>query len=99
MRDVLDELPTIKLTFKEKMIGYPYGTLPRLLLFWITREALRTNSPRIELGNSLAKFMEELGERIRDPHIIDQNADVKTFQETVEVIKLDGAWRMMPSTN
>jgi hypothetical protein len=46
---------------KNKLIGYPYGTIPRLLLFWITTEALRTKNPRIELGNSLAQFMEALG--------------------------------------
>lgn len=46
---------------KKKTIGYPYGTLPRLLLFWLITEAVRTNSPRIELGKSLANFMEKLG--------------------------------------
>jgi hypothetical protein len=46
---------------KEKSIGYPYGTLPRLLLFWITTEAVRTKSPRIELGESLSNFMGKLG--------------------------------------
>ncbi len=46
---------------EEKSIGYPYGSLPRLLLFWITTEAVRTNSPRIELGSSLSQFMEKLG--------------------------------------
>jgi len=46
---------------KDKSIGYPYGTIPRLLLFWITTEAIRTKNPRIEMGNSLAKFMEDLG--------------------------------------
>lgn len=45
---------------KDKSIGYPYGTIPRLLLFWITTEAIRTKNPRIELGNSLAQFMETL---------------------------------------
>lgn len=44
-----------------KTMGYPYGTLPRLLLFWLITEAVRTNSPRIELGKSLSKFMEKLG--------------------------------------
>jgi hypothetical protein len=42
-------------------IGYPYGNVPRLLLFWITTEALRTGSRRLELGGSLAGFMRELG--------------------------------------
>jgi hypothetical protein len=48
-------------TKKKKSIGYPYGTLPRLLLFWITTEAVRTNNPHIELGKSLSNFMEKLG--------------------------------------
>lgn len=41
--------------------GYPYGTLPRLLLFWMTTEAVRTGSRRLELGSTLASFMRELG--------------------------------------
>ncbi|MFM7855625.1 MAG: replication protein RepA, partial [Flammeovirgaceae bacterium] len=40
---------------------YPYGTIPRLLLFWITTEAVRTKSRRLELGDSLTKFMQEIG--------------------------------------
>jgi hypothetical protein len=46
---------------EDKQVGYPYGTIPRLLLFWLTTEALRTKSRRVELGNSLADFMRELG--------------------------------------
>jgi hypothetical protein len=42
-------------------IGYPYGTVPRLLLFWITTEALRTKQRRLELGDTLATFMLDLG--------------------------------------
>jgi hypothetical protein len=41
--------------------GYPYGALPRLVLFWITAEAVRTKSPRLELGHSLHSFMRQLG--------------------------------------
>jgi hypothetical protein len=48
-------------TRKRESYGYPYGTIPRLLLFWITTEALRTKSPRLELGHSLTTFMRELG--------------------------------------
>ena len=44
-----------------KSYGYPYGIIPRLLLFWITTEALRTKARRLELGNSLSGFMTELG--------------------------------------
>lgn len=46
---------------EKKPFGYPYGTIPRLLLFWITTEALRTKNPRLELGTNLSSFMRELG--------------------------------------
>ena len=39
----------------------PYGSLPRLLLAWVCTEAVRTQSRKIVLGNSLAKFMRTLG--------------------------------------
>lgn len=41
--------------------GYPYGIIPRLLLFWMTTEALRTKNRRLELGHSLSEFMREVG--------------------------------------
>jgi hypothetical protein len=41
--------------------GYPYDTLPRLLLFWMTTEAVRNGSRRLELGSTLVAFMRELG--------------------------------------
>lgn len=44
-----------------KPIGYPFGSIPRLLIFWLTAEAIRTKSRRIELGNNLAAFMRQLG--------------------------------------
>lgn len=40
--------------------GLPYGTYPRLLLAWMTTEAVRTRSPQLELGDSLAAFMTKL---------------------------------------
>jgi hypothetical protein len=41
-------------------IGLPYGSYPRLLLSWLTTEAVRTKSPILELGPSLSAFMAEL---------------------------------------
>lgn len=41
-------------------LGYPFGTIPRLLLFWITTEVLRKQNRRIELGITLAEFMRKL---------------------------------------
>ena len=50
------------LNFKTgKSYGYPYGTIPRLLLAWVTTEALRTGSRRLELGGRLSDFMMKLG--------------------------------------
>ena len=63
---------------KKKLIGYPYGTIPRLLLFWITTEAIRTKNPRIELGDSLSQFMEELG---LDPKGTGKRSDFKRLKE------------------
>jgi hypothetical protein len=41
--------------------GLPYGTYPRLILIWMTTEALRTGERRLELGRSLSSFMGQLG--------------------------------------
>lgn len=41
--------------------GLPFGIIPRLLLTWMTTEAKRTNNPRLDLGDSLADFMRQLG--------------------------------------
>ena len=43
------------------LIGYPYGNMPRLLLYWINSEAVRTKSKHLELGSNLSRFMTELG--------------------------------------
>ena len=42
-------------------IGLPYGTVPRLLLSWLTTEAVRTKSRELVLGESLSGFMRQLG--------------------------------------
>jgi len=42
-------------------IGLPYGTIPRLLLSWLTTEAVRTKQSEIVLGHTLGKFMSQLG--------------------------------------
>ncbi|MEM6254823.1 MAG: replication protein RepA [Cyanobacteria bacterium P01_D01_bin.156] len=46
---------------KNQAVGLPYGCIPRLLLFWITTEALRNKSRKLMLGDSLASFMRDLG--------------------------------------
>lgn len=50
---------TVSITGRKKY-GLPYGTYPRLLLAWMTTEAVRTKSRELELGGSLAAFMAKL---------------------------------------
>jgi hypothetical protein len=42
-------------------VGLPYGSVPRLLLAWLTTEAVRTRSRALALGDSLSEFMRHLG--------------------------------------
>ena len=39
----------------------PFGNLPRLLLAWVSTEAVRTQSRELVLGRSLSEFMRTLG--------------------------------------
>ena len=39
----------------------PYGNLPRLLMAWLSTEAVKTQSRELVLGKSLSDFMRELG--------------------------------------
>lgn len=41
-------------------IGLPYGCIPRLLLSWISTEAVRTKDRNLILGKNLSSFMSEL---------------------------------------
>ena len=43
-------------------VGLPYGSLPRLLVAYLTTEAVRTNSREVNLGGSLSGFMAHLKE-------------------------------------
>ena len=39
----------------------PFGNIPRLLLAWLSTEAVRTQNREIVLGRSLSEFMRSLG--------------------------------------
>ena len=41
--------------------GVPYGSYPRLILAWMTTEAVKTGQRQVVLGQSLSDFMRELG--------------------------------------
>ena len=42
-------------------VGLPYGSIPRLLMAWLTTEAVRIKERRLTLGDTLSSFMRELG--------------------------------------
>jgi len=42
-------------------IGLPYGSIPRLLLAWVTTEAVKNKCRELELGESMSAFMSALG--------------------------------------
>lgn len=44
-----------------KPYGLPYGTIPRLLLYWIITEAVRKKSRSLSLGRSLNDFLRLVG--------------------------------------
>ena len=41
-------------------VGLPYGNIPRIVLAWLTTEAVKTRSRDIVLGETLSQFMREL---------------------------------------
>lgn len=51
---------TISPEGKPESLGIPYGVIPRLLLCWLTTEAVRTQEREIVLGRSLSDFMRKL---------------------------------------
>jgi hypothetical protein len=46
--------------FSRKGVGLPYGSVPRLLMAWLTTEAVRTKTPELALGPTLSGFMAQL---------------------------------------
>jgi Plasmid encoded RepA protein len=46
--------------FARRDVGLPYGSVPRLLMAWLTTEAVRTKEPVLTLGPTLSSFMAEL---------------------------------------
>lgn len=42
-------------------LGYPYGSVPRLLLAWVGREVTQKREREVVLGRTLGEFMNDLG--------------------------------------
>jgi hypothetical protein len=45
---------------KGHLIGVPYGSIARLILLYLQTEAIRTNSPEVELGRSMKSWMSRM---------------------------------------
>jgi hypothetical protein len=87
----------------------PYGNLPRLLLAWVCTEAVRTQTKRLILGQSLSSFMQQLGiqsdsggsrgDRTRLKNQIDRlfNCHIDMIYESKEV-KVSTGGRFAPKT-
>lgn len=72
-------------------IGLPYGAVPRLLLAWVTTEAVKTRSRELELGDSMAAFMAELGMSRQGSNIASlKNQTRRLFNATVSATYDDG---------
>jgi hypothetical protein len=67
-----------------KSYGYPYGTIPRLLLVWIVTEILRTKSRHLELGIRLTDFMATLGLNTANGSIGAKRSDARRLREQME---------------
>ncbi len=73
-----------------RKIGYPYGSIPRLLLFWLTTEVQRTKNRAdltiiekrtLQLGRNLSAFMEAVG---LNPRGGGKRSDAKRLHEQMD---------------
>jgi hypothetical protein len=58
---VINPFLTVDREGAEVSFGIPYGAIPRVLLTWISTEAVRTGKATILLGDSLGRFCHALG--------------------------------------
>lgn len=70
--------------------GVPYGIYPRMLMSWLTTEAVRTQSSEIVLGESLGVFLKEM-ELTRGSASQRFQTQMKSLFSSVVSVKRDGA--------
>lgn len=72
-------------------IGLPYGAVPRLLLAWVTTEAVKTKERELELGDSMSAFIAELGMSRQGSNIASlKNQTRRLFNTTVSATYQEG---------
>jgi hypothetical protein len=67
---------------KKEVYGYPYGTVPRLLLMWIVTEIIRTKSHRLELGSRFGDFLAALDLNVTNG--TGKRSDARRAREQIE---------------
>ena len=68
-------------TGERNPVGIPYGSIPRLLLFWMTTETLRTGNKLLDLGGSLSGFMRQIG---LDPRHGGKRGDIGRLKDQMQ---------------
>ena len=81
----------------------PFGNIPRLLLAWLSTEAVRTQSRELVLGRSLSEFMRKLdlhtsGGSSRGDRTRLRNQMKRLFHCTVSLIYEDERWEASASS-
>lgn len=51
----------LTMTALNELYGLPYGSIPRLLIAWLSTEAVKTKNRELILGDNLSDFMAQLG--------------------------------------
>lgn len=67
-----------------RFVGVPYGSIARLILLYLQTEAIRTNSPEVELGRSMKSWMGRMN----------LSAGGKTYQLVTEQARRISACRL-----
>lgn len=75
-----------------KKLGYPAGSIPRLILLWMTRETLLKGERRLHLGNSLPSFMEAIGLNPYNGSINSLRSDRKRLHEQMTNLFRSQIW-------
>lgn len=62
-------------------LKYPAGSIPRLLLFWMNREVVRSGERKVQLGPSLSSFMSAIGLNPRNGSFKSLRSDRKRLKD------------------
>lgn len=86
---------TIRPAYSSKgIIGYPYGTLPRLILIWLVTEIQKTKSHKLFLGETIQDFMLQIGisekHTTEIPRLLDQMQRLFRCVFTLEYLQQEG---------